>query len=92
MKKQAPRPPLPSRYDVFLELQQSIIDLAAVYEETGNEKILRALGIQKKLLAIFESEEMVFRQEELDEAYRKIGLLPHAVRTWLLHYRDEELQ
>jgi len=46
---------------------------------------------QKNVELLLEIKERKYREEELEEAFKYIGMLPHAVRTWLLYYRDDEL-
>lgn len=86
------RPLLPERYEIFMELHESIRDLNDLYNELGRVELLNVLNLQKKILAMFEEQEAEYRKEELEEAYRYIHLLPHAVRTWLLDYRDKEME
>ena len=88
------RPSLPERYQQFLdlsEINEFIEALEVAYEETHNEKVYRVLrglrNAKKRQLTL----EQFYRDDELKEFWENPGLWPHAVRVWMMEYRDQEL-
>lgn len=69
-----------------------IESLTGAYEENPNEKILLILKRIKAVKGQGEALEEEARNHELLEALNMIDELPHAQRTWLLHYRDKDME
>jgi hypothetical protein len=92
---------LPQRLEAFRFLRieerhivKLIVKLEQAYEETANEAVYSVLCSLQSILEEAEHdfwhEENHKRQQELEEAFRKLGELPHTVRTWYLDYREDE--
>lgn len=91
------RPPLVKRYGEFIDLSSLnglLETLSVAYSETRNEKVYRALKTLENIKAQKTSEfwkmEDLYRDEELREFFENPGAYPHAVRVWMMDYREKE--
>jgi hypothetical protein len=96
------RPSLPERYNAYLNVSSMLQDLNTVvrgleeaYERGRDEGVFKSLllirRMRDRLANDFNTKEELFRAEELRELLDNLGMFPHSVQTWILMYRDDEL-
>lgn len=91
MKKDE-RPPLPKRYESFGNDREALRLLKVLYEQDQNPLALKIMKLLQGDMARDEAREILFRQQEIDEALKMLPQLGDSVRSWLLYYRDKEMQ
>lgn len=90
--KQTQRPPANRRLEIIAALRESVAKLHTIYHETGHGMVTELIGQQESLLRKLKADEWWFHQEELAEAMAMLNELPYAVQTWLMDYKDKEMQ
>lgn len=91
----ATRPPLPLRYERFLDrrkMEEFIELVQEVYDDTKHEKALKLLQALGEGIAQQKTQEEIFRLDEIREIMEHPGLYPSAVVMWVMHYREIELE
>jgi hypothetical protein len=89
------RPTLPERFEQFLELKQVnelLETLLIAFEETQNEKVGLVIHQIQQIKERWYLQEEGWRREEIQELLENIDDFPHSIRTWMLYYRDKELE
>lgn len=90
--KQTQRPPANRRYEVIRLLQDNLVILRGVFEDTRHAALLDVIDQQSRLLRKLQADEWWFQEEEMAEALAMLNQLPYAVQTWLMDYKDKEMQ
>lgn len=90
--KKVKRPPLPKRYERFTNDREAMRLLRLIYEQDSNPLILRVMKLLQGDMDRDEAKEVLFRQQEIDEALKMLPQLGDSVRSWLLFYREQEMQ
>ncbi len=92
MKQGKNRPTVPERYKEHMLYSEMIRRIKEEIDSAPNENLSAILEMAEQLKMIFWIHEEQWRSDELKEAFLNMKNLPHSVRTWLLNYRDDELE
>ncbi len=90
--KQTQRPPANRRYEVITSLQSSVMALRELHAEMPHSTLAKVIRQQELLLRKLQADEWWFHQEEIAEAMAMLNELPYAMQTWLMDYKDKEMQ
>lgn len=86
------RPSLPSRYQLRQDILEGIQLAHALHRDNPNEKSKRLIEILESALTSEDANETIFREDEIREILGNPGLFPRAVVSWVIYYRDSEMQ
>jgi hypothetical protein len=93
------RPKLTERYQLYTEknkLHNSNLQLLqSIYERTLDEEVLLAIRNSKRLKELDMEEfwelENLYRNNEMEEFWAKLGQWGDSVRDWFLYYHDKDM-
>ena len=91
---EAKRPPMNERYSFYisaLSLTTVIERLETVCETAPNDQLRLAIRELRAFQQHVREMELVYQEQELEEFFRHPERFPHAVRTWIFDYRDNEI-
>lgn len=86
------RPPLPDRHQLFAQLRDVIRQVRVMYTEMPFERVADILRSLEQMAEKQDALEEFYRDEELRELVADLRMYPFTIRTWVMFYRDKELE